>query len=329
MKKLGILWVLLSVLLMGCQSEEKDLRDMNHTVTFVGFGMEETYTLSELYELPLQQTDSTRLTSTGETIVSKIKGVDVSYFLEKMGKSMNDVGSVRLIATDGYLAEVPRELLAQSKLFVVLEEDGKFLDHEDQIVKSGLIDQRSLYWVRLLSRVEFTEPLPQRSFTQWFFAEPLIDSLETFDFDVYIYKEKAVYLLDILDKIEDDSEVVVMTAVDGLTKVERRPDLVNTVIVLSGEGNPMFTAKDIGKGREFKSMITLDTLSSRVIFTGSLTKSFILESLLGEDMNELVLVGDRTVTVNPKNTECEFVMDVITCEFDSQTINNVIRMSRP
>lgn len=328
MKKIFMMLVIWSVLLVGCSSEEKDLRDQTHSITFSGLGLDETYTLEQLYQLPLTEVDSTRLTSTQETIVSKIKGIDVNYFLEKAGKTLSDVGSVRLIASDGYLAEVPRELLSQSRLFIVLEEDGKFLDHEDEIVKSGLIDQRSLYWVRLLSRVEFTEPLPERSFKQWYFDTSLKNQLTPFDFDVYIYKEQAVFVLDILDLIKDDSDVVVMSAKDGLTKVERRSDLKDTVIVLTGEGSPMFTAKDIGKGREVKSIFTLDTLTSRVIFTDFLESSFTLSTILGETLDEVEVMGDTVALVNPNQTEC--VKDeFIRCDYQGQIIENIRWIALP
>ena len=157
-----LLMLILVLLLCGCQSAtnvpDEEIVSKNpevHTITIKNInGNDISFTYDELLEFPSETVTATRVSSSGEVVTSEIKGVPIDYFLNQYQLSQKDVNSIYLLSSDGYSVMVPNEFLQISPLMIVYEENGEMLDVDRQLVKSALVDQRALYWVKFISEIE-------------------------------------------------------------------------------------------------------------------------------------------------------------------------------
>lgn len=110
----------------------------------------------------------------GETTQYAVKGALLADVLLGIGKSQADLWAIRLEAGDGYSIEVPQEILKTRQIILAYEVDGKPLEDDARPVRVIIPEERAMYWVRNLIRIEILTPEPAAAVTELVFIESAV-----------------------------------------------------------------------------------------------------------------------------------------------------------
>lgn len=110
--------------------------------------------LSSEQMLSLQQTtfSTMNISSSGHVTDVVVTGFSLTSLLGDHGLDMAGITSINLIASDGYVMSAPAETYADADVYIMLNRDGDDLEYP----RSCLPDQRSMYWVKNLAKIELT-----------------------------------------------------------------------------------------------------------------------------------------------------------------------------
>jgi len=114
--------------------------------------------VSLLMDLPQETVHVVAVNSAGEESPFSATGARFSDLLATYGKEQENMEKIRLIAGDGYSIEVPGHVLRERAIILAYLIDGKPLDERDAPLRVVIPEERAMYWVRNLSKIEVLAP---------------------------------------------------------------------------------------------------------------------------------------------------------------------------
>ncbi|SDK16410.1 molybdopterin-dependent oxidoreductase [Natronincola ferrireducens] len=190
--------------------------------------------------------------------------------LQDLGHSQKDLKGLRLIAGDGYSMEVPKEVVGHREIVLAYEVDGEPLDQKSRPIRVIVPQERAMYWVRNLTRIEVLEETEDATVNTVIFLEAAISTLPQEDYTYYDSVDQAIRPTDLIREFGDEKEekTVYIKAVDGLEKNETNEIFQSGYIKVTGTDAPMFLSPDIPKGMYVKDILWFSQGNS-VFFTYS------------------------------------------------------------
>jgi len=91
---------------------------------------ERSVSVEEIKKLPSVEKEVVMVRKGGAQETFTVKGVLLADLLRTMGKDQSALGSIRLVAGDGYMIEVPSGILAVRDVILAYEKNGQPLEEE-------------------------------------------------------------------------------------------------------------------------------------------------------------------------------------------------------
>ncbi|HBC92282.1 MAG TPA: hypothetical protein DCZ10_05090 [Pelotomaculum sp.] len=216
-------------------------------------------TLADLKKLPTITKHAEAPRSNGEMVIVDATGPLLDTFLQQYGKTQKDFSRIRFTAKDQYSIAVPSDVLANRQIILSYINDGKPLDEEMQPVRIVIPEERAMYWVRNVARIDFETGGDQKSPNKVVFLETAAKSLPQQDYEYFDSVDKAVKTSDLIAKYADinDSSVtnVFMKASDGLQKNESKANFLSAFIKITGDEAPKFLAPQFPQGMHIRGLV--------------------------------------------------------------------------
>ena len=269
MKK-GLLVFMLLVLMIfssACSSNQPATND-NHEpapgevdqIVIVGSDIgEKMVTVAEIKELPAVETDVVSVNSSGAENKFSVKGALLADILETIGQDQAKLSAVRFVAGDGYMIEVPHEVLAARDIIFAYEIDGEPLEERTKPIRAIIPEERAMYWVRNLLTVEILNERATQSLDKLLVLENAVASMQQVDYTYYESVDKAVACSGLFsaEMFNGTADTVYMKASDGLEKNEKSEVFDKGYLKVTGKEVPAFVSPDIPKGMYVKDILWL------------------------------------------------------------------------
>jgi hypothetical protein len=228
--------------------------------------------LDKLKEYASTQMDAESLTSDGEIVKMNVKGPTMDEILKEYGKTQKDFFAIRATATDGYVVEIPKDILQAKDVILAYEIDGKTLDAENGPVRLIVNKERALYWAKMVCKIELLQQNEQSVTTRVVILESTYDGLAKEKYEYKTSIDNAVKmeeLLGIWAKGENADEYF-LTASDGLQKNQQKDIVTKFYLKIDGESAPMLTSAEIPVGMHFKDLLSLKAGSTVFLSVGKM-----------------------------------------------------------
>lgn len=218
--------------------------------------MEIDVTVESLKELPPVSKQVEAVRRGGETTQYAVKGALLADLLSGIGKSQADLYAIRLEAGDGYSIEVPKEILQTREIILAYEVDGKPLADDARPVRVVIPEERAMYWVRNLVRMEILTPEAVAAVTELVIIESAVQTMEHVQ---YLYDgsaDQAVKAPDLVNwQLPGEYPMIRFLARDGLDKNETWENFSKGLIKWSGKDAPAFVSEELPKGMNIKEIL--------------------------------------------------------------------------
>ena len=241
--------------------ENAALQDANNNsdkIVISGLGEDKEISVEELKKIEPITTVAATIDSKNEKSTEKVKGILLENILKKyFGKSQKDLSAMVFFAGDGYSVEIPKEIINSRDIILAYEFDDRPLDSESKPFRVVVPDERTLYWVKNLVKIELMENRIEAELSKIVFLDTAASSITQYDFDYYGVKDKAVKTEELLAKFNQDTlpDPIYIESSDGLKKVEELEIFNKAFIKVGGEDAPSFLAEDLPKGMWVKNIL--------------------------------------------------------------------------
>jgi len=227
-------------------------------VTITGLeNSDKTITVNDIKAFKPVEKNVTAVDSAGNKTNYSVKGALFEDILKKYGKSQKDFAGVRFTASDGYSIEVAQEILKSRDIIFAYEVNGKPLTDKYKPVRIIIPEERAMYWVSKLVKVELLNSIKKVDISKVVFLDTAVKTIPQEDYNYYGSKGKAVKNKNLLNKfsasVSDDN--VIINAIDGLVKNEQKTTFTNAFIKFSGKDAPEFISPDLNNGMYVKNIV--------------------------------------------------------------------------
>ncbi|MGI5849268.1 MAG: molybdopterin-dependent oxidoreductase [Christensenellales bacterium] len=253
--RLAAVFIMLSALVLaaGCAAVQADTQE--ETLSITGLGEDIIVPISEIIKLDAYEGEVKGADSQGDPVEYTVKGSYFADLLENLGYSQEDLAGIRIVATDGYSIEVSKEILKARDVILAYEMDGKPLDADNAPLRVFIPEERAMYWVKMVQKIEVIEVEAPLSVGGVYIMESLYGSG---DYEDYTFIAQTYKVLD-TNKILGDypgtkGGVVLMTASDGLEKNETLENFYKGVISMTGQDSPQFFSNVLPGGMFVKNL---------------------------------------------------------------------------
>lgn len=181
--------------------------------------------------------------------------------LAAYGKSQSDFSSIRLIASDGYSIDIPEEILENRDIILSYELNEEDLYDDSKPIRVIIPEEREMYWVSSLERIEFFEDKDADSkddlnkTEKIVIFETAIKDLKVENYEYCDDIEQAIKIERLFDKYIDIEEDLQIKAADDLKKAESNQIFRDAYIKISGENAPMILGPKIKLGMTVKELL--------------------------------------------------------------------------
>ncbi len=277
--KILILTVLLvtSISIITLAAEDK--------LVITGFEKDMEISVAELKELPVIEKTVVSVNSSGSESEYTITGALFSDLLKNYGKSQQNLKAIRLVAGDGYAIDVDETILKNREIILGYLYNGQPIEERYQPVRSVIPEERAMYWVKNLVKIEivdFVKPLQSSSI---YFLETAITKVNQTEYTYYDSVDMAVKVSELVEKISltNSSRAVGMVAADGFEKSEETAIFDDGYLKVTGDYAPMFISPDIPKGMYVKSLLFVNYGDSAICSTTQALE--VLENITVDENN--------------------------------------------
>lgn len=234
---------------IGYASVEEKTKGQEILIT--GLAEEKTITGEEIKEMPAVEFDALSVDSAGKQTPTTGKGVKLEDILAKYGESQKNYDAIALNATDGYAIEIPKDVLAIRDVIIAYEINGEACD-----LRSVVPDERAMYWVKFLNKIELKGAVVTAETENLIFLETAVLQCQTEDYKYYDTVDKAITTEELLQKtVPEKSDSVGVSGLDGWARNETYDLYKNQYIKITGESAPMFIGPDLPEGMRMKEML--------------------------------------------------------------------------
>ncbi|MFA7216252.1 MAG: molybdopterin-dependent oxidoreductase, partial [Bacillota bacterium] len=212
--------------------------------------------VEEIKDLKSVTVNATSVSSSGEENQYTVTGPIFDDLLKKYGKSQDDLSGIRLVAGDGYSIEVSQEILQSRDIILAHTIDGQPLDEKTRPIRVVIPEERAMYWIRNLVKIEVLESAPKAEVGRVLILETLISQANAEDYTYYESTDKAVKVEELLELLALESlpDTASFVASDGFEKNEQLDIFSKGYIKFTGEDAPLFLSPDLPKGMHIKSI---------------------------------------------------------------------------
>ncbi len=263
------LWLMLALLLCGCvaghgqeklQSEVSDYA--GDKILISGLAEEDfELTVAELMEMETVTRSAAATMANGKQVNVKVTGPLLETLLKKYGKSQKDFALIRFSATDNYSIAVPADILKSRDIILGLMDKGEALSEDDRPVRVVIPEERAMYWVRKLNRIDFETGESAELCRKIVFLDTAVQSLPQEDYEYYESIDKVIKTRDLIGKyadINDDSvKNVFLYAGDGLYKNERAKNFLDGYLKITGQDIPRFLSPELPQGMHVRDLLNI------------------------------------------------------------------------
>ncbi len=131
---------------------EKNELDPNAELGIIGGGLKINLNAQEMMARPQKTFTCKNVSSSGEVAEVEVTGFSLDELLAEHGIAMDNIISINFVGDDGFVMAAPAEIFADTEVYIMLEKNGDVLAYPTSCIP----DQRAMYWVRDLVRVEIT-----------------------------------------------------------------------------------------------------------------------------------------------------------------------------
>ncbi len=243
--------------------------DDNLTISFTGLtDGDKSITLGELKKLDTVTERAEANRSNGDKVKIKATGPLLSTVLDELGIDISDYNTVRFNANDGYSIAIPPDILKKSDIIIAYQDGGKALPEEDGPVRSVVVGQRAMYWVRMLKSIDFESDAGVQVADRVIFLDTVLNNaqsiqgLEKESIDINGSTQGCVSTSRLIAQyanINDNTvQNVYMNASDGLSKNEKKDNFLGKYLTISGDDAPEFNAPGLQEGMSVKGLLTVN-----------------------------------------------------------------------
>jgi hypothetical protein len=217
---------------------------------------EHKITVAELKEFTPVEKNVVSVNSAGNENEYSVKGALFADVLAELGLQQKELNALRFVAGDGYMMEVPKEVVAARDIILAYEIDGEPLQEKTKPVRAIVPEERSMYWVRNLVRIEILDAAEVKPLSKLMFLETVAAGMEQQDYTYYESTDRAVLCSEL--PLPEDGETVYLKARDGLDKNEKAEVFLQEgYIKVTGEAAPLYLSPNLPKGMHVKEMLWL------------------------------------------------------------------------
>lgn len=260
---------------------------------------EHEITVAELKELTPVEQDVVSVSSSGEENEYSVKGALFSEVIAELGLNQKELGAIRFVAGDGYMMEVPKEVLAARDIILAYEIDGEPLLERTRPLRAIVPEERSMYWVRNLVKIEILEDAVAEPLSKLMMLENVVSSMEQQDYTYYDSTDRAVLCSAL--PLPEAGETVYLKSSDGLDKNEKAEVfLAEGYLKVTGEANPVYLSPNLPKGMHVKEVLWLAKAEVGILSLEQGLKYFTMTAKGGE---EGILLTDILAEVQLADSE--------------------------
>lgn len=270
-----VLVLTLVVSICGCSSSSgnetssESTSGDSWTITLTGLtDGDKSITLGELKKLDSVTERAEANRSNGDKVKIKATGPLLSTVLDELGIDISEYNTVRFNAEDGYSIAIPPDILKKSDIIIAYADGGKALSEDDGPVRSVVVGQRAMYWVRMLKSIDFESDAGVQVPNRVIFLDTLFNNLQSVQeiekesVDINGSSQECISTSRLIAQYADinDNTVqnVYMNASDGLSKNEKKDNFLGKYLTISGDDAPEFNAPGLQEGMSVKGLLTIN-----------------------------------------------------------------------
>lgn len=156
MKKYMRLLALLLILAALCGCGQLDISDYGDEQILITGLTEEDFYITPNQLLEMECVSATAQGKTAKAGTVQAYGPTMATFLEAYGKSLDDLYSIKLIASDDYKVTLGRATWEKYDIILSVAKGNKALDDYQQPLRVVIPGGDSGNWARMVVRIEFT-----------------------------------------------------------------------------------------------------------------------------------------------------------------------------
>ena len=197
------------------------------------------------------------VTSAGVESHYAATGAVFSDLLAHYGKRQEDILGIRLVASDGYSIDVPRDILMERQIILAYIVDGMPLEQDGESLRVVIPGERAMYWVRNLSRIEVIDQIQRAEVRTLRFLESLAEMGPLEDYPYFGHVDQAMKIKETLEYLEinEQPERVFFKASDGFEKNEAYDEFVSGYIKITGRSAPLFLSPELPEGMHVRDIV--------------------------------------------------------------------------
>lgn len=280
--------LMLFAVLSGCASNEvpKTKLAADAAVEISGEGIGITLTAKDMQAREQETIKCTNVDSSGDVNEVSVSGFSVRDILDENGIAMDELASINLIASDGYTVLVPPEYFTDSDVYLLLSFEGDNLEYP----RSCIPDQRTMYWVKNICKIEILGKDTVEETTEEFVSRIDIfrEGANELNTTMLMYKDEKVpaySLKEYYNKYDINllNDTVTMKAKDGLEKAELTEFFLENYVTLKSEENsdsmPLYFSETMSSGMRVKQLDYVICGGSAVYFGTQIGVSDLFEAV--------------------------------------------------
>ncbi len=249
------------MLISGCKKDT--ILTYDGALKFTGLSEDFSIDYNDIYAMDAITVNVKNVSSEGEEALYEVTGILLDTLLAEHGYSQQDMGSIRLVAGDGYAIDIPQDIVQSKDIILAYIFDGEKLDDKAMPLRAAIDDVRSMYYASNLSEIQFSPAQEEAieedySITKIVLMETACLDIDTKSYTYYDSEDTAVLAADLLGTyVVVKPEKVYLTASDGYEKTESFDVINDGYIKITGNDIPLFTGKDLPKGMNVKSIMNM------------------------------------------------------------------------
>lgn len=273
--------------LSACSNNKDDNQDnpidlATYEVTLAANNFIEVYTAQEIMDIEPETLMMTNITSSGDVETVSVTGIKLNQLLNNHDLKQNQFDQATISAKDSYSTVVPAEIMQNKDIYIVWEIDGEALHQPYAPLRIAIADERSMYWVGQVDRIEFAsststvDPTQPSDITRLLFVDNAYKNMESEEVMYFEDADQAIYVKDLLEffTIELDERDISMVASDEFEKDEKSHIFKEGLIKYTGDNAPLFFAVDMPKGMHVKNMMVLHIYGDQLVFLSSVFEKY-------------------------------------------------------
>ena len=313
------LWIfallMIAVMIPGCASTDVPPNTpQDESIVIAGLVTgDATYTVEQLKALDAFSGHVEGADSAGDAVEFDVTGAYFTDVLEQNGSSQAELAGIRISATDGYSVEVSQDILAARDIILAYELNGEPLDADSAPIRVIIPDERAMYWVRMVAKIEVISVRTPEEVSGVYFMETLYSDADYEDYEYLGERYQTLNTKTILTSYPGNGgSVVLMTAADGLKKNETVENFYKGAITMTGENAPEFFSATLPEGMFVKELILFKYGGNAFYFAPSameysqtLTLQVVADEcgLIEAERYTLVLADGNTLTVEAEDLQ--------------------------